>query len=138
MLSHGGFHAGASFDLRCRHPAEWDFRLSEPEVACGAHRLVASDVGTVMTPYELEALMQEPPGGENHGRVRTEGGWRSLEPDYTPELPFIIDNPEYRDVSKADHGTVARYNHGPCRCDRCRSAWRVYMREYRQRSVKPE
>ena len=31
-------------------------------------------------------------------------------------------------MTSAPHGSRTRYNHGPCRCDRCRAAHRRYMR----------
>lgn len=76
---------------------------------------------------ELAELMAEPPGGHNHGRVRTAGGWRSLEPDYSQELPYIVHDPEYRAIEKYRHGTRSRYVHGQCRCDKCRKANRDYF-----------
>lgn len=91
-----------------------------------------------MTLDELAELMAEPPGGENHGRVRTEGGWRSLENAYEgADLPYVIHDPEYRArdryETRAAHGTRTRYRHGPCRCLLCRQAERDYRRSYRNR-----
>lgn len=83
-----------------------------------------------MTPDELRELMEEAPGGENHGRVRTEGGWRSLEPRPDIDLPFIIDDPEYREARNYAHGTRSRYVMG-CKCARCRKANRDYQRSRR-------
>ena len=42
---------------------------------------------------DIEAIMQEEPGGENHGRTRTEAGWRSLEPHQTHDLPYVVSDP---------------------------------------------
>ena len=85
---------------------------------------------------ELRELMGEPPGGANHGRVRTSGGWRSLEPAHT-ELEYVIPDPDYRAKDKYDsrapHGTRSRYIHGECRCEHCRSAEREYRRALRSR-----
>lgn len=86
-----------------------------------------------MTLDELAELMAEPPGGENHGRVRTEGGWRSLEPDYSADLPYLIHDPDYRNAQKYEHGTRSRYVADGCRCDECRRANREYMRARRSR-----
>ena len=80
---------------------------------------------------DLADLMAEPPGGENHGRVRTEGGWRSLAPAPSADLPYIIDDPEYRAAHRYEHGTRARYVHDRCRCALCRKANRDYMRKRR-------
>jgi len=80
---------------------------------------------------ELEELMQEPPGGENHGRVRTSGGWRSLEPQIDVDLPYVIDDPSYRHAGKYAHGTRSRYVHDRCRCDDCRRANREYAQRRR-------
>ncbi len=89
-----------------------------------------------MTFDELAELMSEPPGGENHGRVRTEGGWRSLEPDYARYLPYVVVDPDYRSaIPTSEHGTRARYVRG-CRCDPCRAANRDYMRA--RRSVRDD
>lgn len=87
-----------------------------------------------MTFDELEELMSEPPGGENHGRTRTEGGWRSLEPHYEQDLPYVIVDPEYRRTTSYEHGTLAKYNHGRCRCELCRQAMREYRRSRRSYS----
>lgn len=87
-----------------------------------------------MTFDELEELMSEPPGGENHGRVRTEGGWRSLEPRADGDIiPYVVDNPEYRDTLQYAHGTRSRYIHASCRCALCRKAERDYRRRLRAR-----
>lgn len=84
-----------------------------------------------MTPDELRELMEEAPGGEPHGRVRTEGGWRDLShgSDFA-QLPFIIDDPEYRQAQSYAHGTRSRYVTG-CRCGLCRRANRDYQRSRR-------
>lgn len=87
-----------------------------------------------MTFDELADLMAEPPGGENHGRVRTEGGWRSLEPHQEHDLPYIVNDPDYRAPEKYAHGTRSRYVHGPCRCGSCRDANRRYMAQRRASS----
>lgn len=35
--------------------------------------------------------------------------------------------------SRSQHGTVACYRHGKCRCVLCKEAWKLYTREYRKR-----
>jgi hypothetical protein len=100
----------------------------------GRHRLLVGLLeGERLTRDDWAELMEEPPGGLNHGRTRTESGWKSLEPNYAEGLDYIIDNPEYRHAERYEHGTIARYNHGPCRCDECKQAKRDYMREWRTR-----
>lgn len=91
-----------------------------------------------MTPDEWSELMEEPPGGENHGRVRTSGGWRSFEPYYGLDLEYVIEDPLYgqgkRNKRPADtipHGTLGGYTNHECRCDPCRAAKRSYERRRR-------
>ena len=98
-----------------------------------------------MTFEELEELMQEPPGGENHGRVRTEGGWRDLEYSYEADLPYIVVDPEYgkgrrlrRSPEGIPHGTTGGYRNHRCRCDECRAAQREALRRYRTSRQPPE
>jgi hypothetical protein len=85
---------------------------------------------------ELAEMMAEPPGGENHGRVRSSGGWRSLEPIHT-ELDYIVPDPEYgkgrrRKDTSIPHGTRGGYTNHRCRCDLCRHAQREYIGAYRR------
>ena len=37
----------------------------------------------------------------------------------------------HKQLRAAQHGTLARYSHGKCRCDECRLAWGVYQKEYK-------
>ena len=89
---------------------------------------------------ELEKLMQEPPGGINYGRKRTQdGGWVRLEEDlaraYEAQLTVDPEEPAYhRSVKPADtirHGTLSAYNNDRCRCELCRAAMRDYGRKRR-------
>lgn len=91
-----------------------------------------------MTFDDLEELMQEAPGGENHGRVRTGGGWRSLSETYEADLPYVVVDPEYgqgrrlrRSSEGIRHGTTGGYRNHGCRCDLCRAAQRESLRRYR-------
>lgn len=90
-----------------------------------------------MTFDELAELMEEPPGGHNHGRKRgMDGRWVSLETQDVAEgeLTYLIHDPEYRDTQRYEHGTRSRYVHGDCRCGACRRANRDYMRARRAAS----
>lgn len=87
---------------------------------------------------ELAELMSEPPGGENHGRVRTESGWRDLSATFDLDLPYIIDDPEWRSgrrrqktIDEIAHGTRSAYVNDRCRCPVCREANAEYIRRFR-------
>lgn len=89
-----------------------------------------------MTHDELAELMASAPGGDNHGRARTAGGWRSLERLHT-ELDYIVPDPAYNQGRRLEkspaaipHGTRTGYR-DRCRCAACRRAQRDYMRRYR-------
>jgi hypothetical protein len=77
---------------------------------------------------DFEALMSEPPGGENHGRVRTDTGWRDLETGETfSRSPAIRE-----DIgSRTRHGTLYWYTKRECRCPLCRLARAEYDRARR-------
>lgn len=95
-----------------------------------------------MTPDEWADLMEEPPGGENHGRSRIPGGVRHLDNVMASVLQadlHIIEDPRYesgrRSVKPPEtirHGTYSAYTHDRCRCDLCRSAKNEYQRRYRK------
>lgn len=77
----------------------------------------------------MQEIMEEPPGGHNHGRARTlSGGWHILE---TPGK----DSPSYKHYIEKPrkHGTAYTYMKLRCRCEACR-AW---MRDYRKRGANP-
>lgn len=92
-----------------------------------------------MTDDELAELMQEAPGGLNHGRKRTAGGWWSLEEDFSRSFQGGLtieefEPPKRRSTKPEDtirHGTLSAYQNDGCRCDLCRKAQRDYMREWR-------
>lgn len=75
-----------------------------------------------MIEEDLAELMSEPPGGENHGFVRTPfGSWSSL---------ASIEDDVRRQVftqSTHPHGSAYGYRHLKCRCVECR-AWKAASR----------
>lgn len=78
----------------------------------------------------MQDLMEEPPGGHNHGRARTvSGGWHTLE---TPgeSIPSFK---RYADSRK--HGTAYTYRKIGCRCELCREWKAASMRRYRRRDL---
>jgi hypothetical protein len=85
---------------------------------------------------EFRELMEEPPGGHNHGRKRgADGGWLPLSEDlqqaYAEDLTLEPEPQAYhRPVKPADtirHGTYSAYKNDRCRCDDCRRANREYV-----------
>lgn len=98
-----------------------------------------------MTPDDWAELMEEPPGGENHGRTRAGGRMRDLNGqsyEAFSRLKFIIRDPTWeqgrRHVKPSEtvrHGTLAAYKHDKCRCELCRKANREWVRN--SRSVEP-
>lgn len=76
----------------------------------------------------LEELMSEPPGGHNHGRQRSQsGGWTPLETEDS-ETKSYKKHPTQR-----DHGTLAKYVIGKCRCIDCRKAMADWKRGRREK-----
>ena len=74
----------------------------------------------------IEELMSQPPGGHNHGRKQTEGGWSPLETD-------PIDIPSWkRDPVPTPHATDYAYRKLRCRCEICR-AWKASQDRGRNR-----
>jgi hypothetical protein len=87
---------------------------------------------------EIVELMEEPPGGDNHGRVKGANGWKSLEASYEADLPYLVEDPEWRTGRRRKkepweivHGTRSAYVNDQCRCDDCRTANREYIRALR-------
>lgn len=99
---------------------------------------------------ELEELMQEPPGGHNHGRKCEGGRWHSLNAVEAgialDEEVFVIEEPRSQTRRKPPnkpwdtirHGTASAYQND-CRhhpsgpCDACREAWAGYVRSRRKK-----
>ena len=78
---------------------------------------------------ELRVLMEEPPGGGNHGRRRTgEGSWERLDHAQQASLEekfrYMIEVPI--------HGTRDCYVNERCRCKACRRANARYERQRRR------
>ena len=75
---------------------------------------------------ELRELMEEPPGGHNHGRARAmSGDWESVE-----QVDYIMQTRKrYADARK--HGTAYTYMKLRCRCEQCRAWQSLRMRAYR-------
>ena len=97
-----------------------------------------------LTPDEWDELMSEPPGGDNHGRRMTAGGWWSLEEDFAKSFQggLTIEKfepaPRPRSIKPDDvirHGTLAAYQNDKCRCGLCRAAQREYMRQWRKENA---
>lgn len=78
---------------------------------------------------ELAELMYEPPGGDNHGRTKSEGAWHSL--DNTAALS-LEEHFEYI-VYVPIHGTRDCYVNEGCRCPSCRRANARYIKKFRGR-----
>ena len=83
---------------------------------------------------ELVELMEEPPGGHNHGRKKGEsGGWIPLE---TPG----VDTPSFKrwpgglwSGGQRKHGTAYVANKLRCKCDDCQSWKAGHQRRMRAR-----
>lgn len=98
-----------------------------------------------LSPDEWAELMEGPPGGENHGRRRSIGGWWDLEEDFSKSFQAGLsieefETPKRRSVKPEDtirHGTLSAYKNDRCRCERCRAAQREYMQEWRDRPPSP-
>lgn len=94
---------------------------------------------TEPTRDEWAEIMEEAPGGLNHGRRRSAGGWWSLEEDvsrsFQDGLTIEEFEPPKRRPNKPDdtirHGTLAAYQNDGCRCELCRESKRSYMRVWR-------
>lgn len=94
-----------------------------------------------MSWQDLVDLMEEPPGGHNHGRRRgPEGGWASLDDREqaarVDDFWIEVDPPKYvRSTNRAfetiRHGTISAYNNQRCRCDLCRLSMAQYRRARR-------
>jgi hypothetical protein len=89
---------------------------------------------------EFRELMEEPPGGHNHGRKRgADGGWLPLSEDlqqaYAEDLTLEPEPQAYHRPEKPEdtipHGTATAYRHSRCRCDLCRAYKRESMRRWR-------
>lgn len=90
-----------------------------------------------MTDVDWLELMEEPPGGFNHGRERgTDAGWHTLETPGVDE-PSLKHFPPERWSSERPiaHGTAGAYVKRKCRCDECR-AWNA-AHQRRKRSAVP-
>jgi hypothetical protein len=83
-------------------------------------------------PYAgMEALMQEPAHGHNHGRAKGEGGgWHTLETD----SPYL-DPPSFKRFVDGTHkhGTAYLYVKLKCRCTACRAWNAARISRYRAR-----
>lgn len=87
-------------------------------------------------------LMEEIPGGENHGRQRShDGGWVPLGTEehqpYDDDLSFHTferQSPYHRFPKPEDtirHGTRSGYATDGCRCKECKAANAAYMKARR-------
>lgn len=90
---------------------------------------------------ELVELMEEPPGGHNHGRKRAlSGKWArlGLEDQQSLDEDFHLDvdeEPRYlrpgKPVETLAHGLLSTYTNDRCRCPDCREAMREWKRSRR-------
>lgn len=81
----------------------------------------------------LGELMEEPPGGVNHGRKRDEdGGWEALSPGNEKRAPR---KRAVKPLKTVVHGTRSAYNNDKCRCAECKTAEALYRRQYRRENV---
>lgn len=78
----------------------------------------------------FRALMEEPPGGANHGYVKGEGEYLPLAIPHTPD-ERMLSGPKL--APPRHHGTAYTYQKIKCRCELCRAWKRQSMREYRAR-----
>jgi len=88
---------------------------------------------------DLRELLEEPPGGHNHGWERDLGGrWHSLDTrvreihaEYLDQPPHPITPPSVRPFDEIPHGKVSSYTNLGCRCVECRKAMREWKRTRR-------
>jgi hypothetical protein len=75
---------------------------------------------------ELRELMEEPPGGYNHGRQRGAGGaWESVE-----QADYVMQT-QKRYAESRKHGTEYTYRKLGCRCPTCRAYKSLQNAAYR-------